>query len=179
MFLSETPAEDRLPSLNVPSLLLSLSVHGSSLRSAFASSASLVVLLGCVLLRLRVPPFLLPLRGVAVLSASSRRVERGGSYLFFCILLKRVCGRPRAGCLVCIRLLSVVCRPCLVLCVNMMHACVIVYGVCAREFVPLRLCDMCLYSLALFFICYIVLWLPSRSLFSPRSSAGPPFLRYG
>ena len=58
-------------------------------------------------------PLLLPLRCVALLSAPSRWVVRGGSCLFFCVLLKRVCGRPRAGCLVCMRLSSLVCRPCL------------------------------------------------------------------
>ena len=66
-------------------LLLSLSVlvSGSSLLSAFASSASLVVPLSCVLSCLRVSS-LLPLHGVGVLSFFSL----GGAWGVFLVLLR-------------------------------------------------------------------------------------------
>ena len=112
----ETPTEGPFPLSYCFFLPLSLSVlvFRSSLLSAFASSASLVVLpVLCVVALACFVLFSFLCVCVPLLSAPSRWVVRGGSCLFFSVLLKRVCGRPRAGCLVCMRLSSLVCRPCL------------------------------------------------------------------
>ena len=117
------------------------------------------------------PPYL---AWCCLLCASSRRGVRGGFSLCFCVLLKRVCGQPRAGCLACLSLLSVVCRPCLVFCVLQAYLCAW-WRVCTC-LCALRLCDV-----GIVFRNFISCLLPSALAYTttlppPSSSSGPSFL---
>ena len=148
MFFRRPRLRDLSPLFMFLPLLLSLSVlvSWSSLLSAFASSASLVVLLfvccGACVVRPLLPSFAWC---CFVVFSFSPGGAWGVLLVRFRVLLKRVCGRLRAGCLVCMRFLSLVCRPCLVpfVCVwfRYVYSRAFVVFVCARVCHALRPCE--------------------------------------